>query len=142
MTSVILHLNILFSCNVMIEFTIWLILKFWPNKFRNSSVTHCPKFILFRPFSRIWPKSHRILFTIFRIFTYAIIQANFKFLAYDTAIWLRIIDQEVWFILIKLFLTIWLNTSENHLYIYATKCIDYIGSTIFSSWPYLSMNYT
>jgi hypothetical protein len=50
MTSVILHLNILFSCNVTIEFTIWLILKFWLNEFRNSSVTHCPKFLLFRPF--------------------------------------------------------------------------------------------
>jgi hypothetical protein len=86
MTSVILHLNILFSCNVTIEFTIWVIFKFWPNKFRNSFVTHCPKFLLFMPFSNIWPKSHRILFTIFRILTCAIIQANLKILGYDTAI--------------------------------------------------------
>jgi hypothetical protein len=56
MTSVILHLNILFSYKVTIELTIWLILKFWSNKFRNSSVTHCPKFILFRPFYSIDPK--------------------------------------------------------------------------------------
>jgi hypothetical protein len=34
----------------MIEFAIWLILKFWLNKFRNSSVTHYPKFLLFIPF--------------------------------------------------------------------------------------------
>jgi hypothetical protein len=86
MTSVILHLNILFSCKVVIEFTIWLILKFLTNKFKNSSVTHCPKFLLFRPFCNIWPKSYRILFTIFKIFTCAIIQANFKILAYDTTI--------------------------------------------------------
>jgi hypothetical protein len=94
-------------------------------------MTHCPKFLLFRPFSNIWPKSHRILFTIFKIFTSAIIQANFKILAYDTAIWLRIIYQDVRFILIRSFLTIWLNRSENHLYIYVTKCIDHIRSVIF-----------
>jgi hypothetical protein len=73
MTNSILHLNILFSYNVMIEFTIWQNLKFWLNKFKNSSVTHCPKFLLFRPFLNNWPKCHRILFTIFKIFTCAII---------------------------------------------------------------------
>jgi hypothetical protein len=33
-----------------------LILKFWPNECRNSSVTHYPKFLLFRPFKLIAPK--------------------------------------------------------------------------------------
>jgi hypothetical protein len=141
MTSVILHLNILFSCNVMIEFTIWLILKFWSNKFKDSWVTRCPKFLLFKPFCNIWPKSYRILFTIFRIFTCAIIPANFKILAYDMTIWLRIIYHEFGFILIKLFLTIWLNTSENHLYI-CNKAYRSYSFGHFSSWPYLSMNYT
>jgi hypothetical protein len=140
MTSVILQLNILFCCNVMIEFTIWLILKFWSNKFRNSSVTHCPNFFLFRPFCNIWPKSHRILFTIFRIFTYVIIQANFKILDYDTVIWLRIIYHEVGFILINVFLTIWLNMNKNHLYI-CNKAYRSYSFGHFSSWPYLSINY-
>jgi hypothetical protein len=29
------------------------ILKFWPNEFRISSVTHCPKFLLFRLFEKL-----------------------------------------------------------------------------------------
>jgi hypothetical protein len=56
MASVILHLNIIFSYIVMREFVVWLILKFWPNKFMNSSVTHCLKFFLFRPFRMFVPK--------------------------------------------------------------------------------------
>jgi hypothetical protein len=57
----------------MRKFTIWLILKFWPNKFMNLLVTHYPNFLCSGHFEN-FAQSHRILFSIFR---------KFKFLAYD-----------------------------------------------------------
>jgi hypothetical protein len=50
-----------------------LILKFWTNEFKNSSVTHCPKFLLFRPFKSIGLKVIEFYVLYSEYFTCAII---------------------------------------------------------------------
>jgi hypothetical protein len=56
MTSVDIAIQISqFIANLQSNSPFQAILKFWPNEFRISSVTNCPKFLLYRPFLINWP---------------------------------------------------------------------------------------